>query len=238
MFVGVVCLVMAAIIAFVILPLSLNRSPKKTRVIRASRDIQKGQLIGKDDLVTAEVGLSGLPSEGINKAELAVGKYASVDLKKDDYLFLSKLSNDGFGPDGVFSSLNGEKYALSVTIDSFAAGLSGKLETGDIVRLVIYKDKIATMPPELAYLRVITTTTRSGIDKQELPEDSAASEKLPLTVTFLVNDIQASMLVDYENSSKIHIVLVYRGNEDAADQFIQEQDNFFEEKYGALAIAG
>lgn len=231
MFVGVVCLVLAAVVAFVILPVSLKRSPKKVRVLRAANDISKGQTITKDSLCYADVGVQGLPSECISDYRLVEGKYANVDIKKDDYIFLSKVSGEGMGADAALLSLRGDKYAMSVTIDSFASGLSGKLEYGDIVRLVIYKDKTALMPEELAYVKVIAATTKSGVEKDKIQEEST-TDKLPTTVTFLVNDIQASLLADYENSSKIHICLVYRGDDESAGKFLKEQDDFFMKVYG------
>ena len=232
LFVGILCLALATVVACVVRPMSLNRSPKKARVLRAANDISRGQLITKSDLCYSDVGVLGLPRECMFDYRLVEGKYASIDIRQDDYIFLSKLSDNGTDADSTFTRLNGEKYAMSVTIDSFAAGLSGKLENGDIVRLVIYKDKVAVMPEELAYVKVIAATTKSGIDKDKIQEDSG-SDKIPSTVTFLVNDIQASLLADYENSSKIHICLVFRGDAEYADEFLKEQDDFFLEAYKA-----
>ena len=230
-FIGIICLTAAALVAFVVLPLMINRGNSRITVVRASADISKGQLIKSSDLELAEVGSAGLPSDCIKNAELVAGKTAAVDIRKNDYIFASKISDELPGTDGILRRLDGSRIAMSVTIDSFAAGLSGKIESGDIVKIVIYKDKQSFMPNELAYVKVIGATTRNGIDTENVSEDTSAQDKLPSTVTLLVNTIQASLLVDYENSSKIHICLVYRGDEEVSDRFLKEQDNYFENYY-------
>ena len=232
MFIGALCIGVAAVVAFVALPAAVSSLNKTVRVLRASRDIAKGQIILPEDLETVEAGVRGLPDECVSNTQLVAGKTAATDIKKNDFIFLSKVSDDLQGSEWSFRRLDGSKLAMSVTIDSFAAGLSGKLENGDIVRVIVYRDRESTMPAELSYVKVIAATTRNGIDRESVPEDTAASDKLPTTVTFLVNDIQASMLADFENSSKIHICLVYRGDEKTADRFLQEQENYFSLRYG------
>ena len=50
-------------------------------------------------------------------------------------------------------------------MDSLAAGLSGKLQAGDIITLIITdKNGETKIPPELKYVKVITTTTQDGVD--------------------------------------------------------------------------
>ncbi|MBQ7444559.1 MAG: flagella basal body P-ring formation protein FlgA [Clostridia bacterium] len=224
---GILCIGVAAVIAFVVLPLTVNSSGSKLRVVRAVNDIGKGRIITADDVTLVEVGKTGLPQNCVTDISRVVGKYAATDIKKEDYIFESKLSTEAMSADSLFRRLNGDKYAVSVTIESLAAGLSGKLESGDIVRLIIYKDKASFTPEELSYVKVITSTTKNGVDKENLASDSSSYDKIPSTVTLLVNDIQASLLVDFENSAKIHICLVYRGSEEYAESFIEEQDRYF-----------
>lgn len=56
---------------------------------------------------------------------------------------------------------------MSITIKSFANGLSGKLQSGDIVSVIApdYKKLGATViPPELKYVEVVSVTASSGYD--------------------------------------------------------------------------
>ena len=61
----------------------------------------------------------------------------------------------------MLATLNGSKVAVSVTIDTFAAGLSGKLQNGDIISLIVVDKNAGTSAilGELKYMKVITTTT-------------------------------------------------------------------------------
>lgn len=66
--------------------------------------------------------------------------------------------------DDVLLGLDGKKVAISVNISDFAAGLSDKLENGDIVSVIIYdkENNISYTPAAFQYVKVITTTTNDG----------------------------------------------------------------------------
>ena len=129
-------------------------------------------------------------------------------------------------------NLDGSQVAMSITIPSFAGGLSGKLTNGDIVSLIIYTDadgeNTAIVPEALQYVRVITSTTAAGLDKDELIQNEDGTYELPTTVTLLVNPMQAQLLAEYENNSKIHAVLVSRGNDKQATKMLAEQSVILE----------
>ena len=152
-----------------------------------------------------------------------VGKYAATDLYAGDYLLPTKLSENNKSADDVLLSLNGEKMAISVNIEDFATGLSDKLENGDIVSLIVYDDEEekSFIPEKLKYVRVITTTTSDGIDKDENTEGENAA-----TVTLLVRPEQAELLAQYNNNTTIHFALVYRGDDAKADEYIRMQDEY------------
>ena len=64
-------------------------------------------------------------------------------------------------------------------------------------------------------MRVITTTTESGVDQDENIDDGKA-----ITVTLLVTPEQAELLSQYESVTSMHFVLVYRGDKATADEYI------------------
>ena len=150
-------------------------------------------------------------------------------MKSGDYLLPSKLTSVSDKADDVFRTLNGDRQAISITIQTFAGGLSGKLQNGDIVQLVIYQNSRtkAIIPGALTYVKVITTTTADGTDKDELTVNEDGTYELPSTVTLLVNKAQAKLLVEYEKSGKIHAELVFRGDESTAQKFLDAQDAYF-----------
>ena len=64
-------------------------------------------------------------------------------------------------------------------------------------------------------MEVLAVTTAKGLDENlQVMDDKSNDEKqLPSTVTLLANTTQAKILADLEAKSKIHIALVYRGND-------------------------
>ena len=228
--IGIVCIVLALVVTFAVAPLVNKLSDSRTDIVRLKSDIVQGHMIRESDIEIVTVGSTGLPANIITKKEAVVGKFAACDLKANTDLLQSMISDKSDSADDVFHTLDGKKQAISITISSFAGGLSGKLENGDIVSLVIFENETneATIPGGLTYVKVITTTTAEGFDKDELTPNEDGTYELPTTLTLLVNPTQAKMLVEYENRGVIHADLVYRGDSKTAQKFLDAQDLYFE----------
>lgn len=228
--IGIVCIVLALVVTFAVAPLVNKLSDSRTDIVRLKSDIVQGHMIQESDIEVVTVGSTGLPTNIITKKEAVVGKFAACDLKANTDLLQSMISDKSDSADDVFHTLDGTKQAISITISSFAGGLSGKLENGDIVSLVIFENETnkATIPGGLTYVKVITTTTAEGFDKDELTPNEDGTYELPTTLTLLVNPTQAKMLVEYENRGVIHADLVYRGDSKTAQKFLDAQDLYFE----------
>ena len=150
-----------------------------------------------------------------------------------DYIIPSKLSDAPAAENAYLYSLDGSQQAISVSIKSFAEGLSGKLQSGDIVSVIApdYKQQGQTVvPAELQYVEIISVTASSGYDANtgEAVEDE---KELPSTVTLLVTTEQAKVLAGLEQESELHLALVYRGTPENASAFIEAQDALIEELY-------
>ena len=231
--VGVLCILLALLICFGVTPLFSRSASEKTEIVRVTADIKEGDEITAEMVQTVEVGAYNLPSGIMTDKDDVIGKYATADLKMGDYILDSKLSNEPAAENAYLYSLDGNKQAISVTIKSFATGLSGKLESGDIVSVLVadYKGMGETViPPELQYVEVISVTASSGYDANtgEAVEDE---KELPSTVTLLVTTEQAKVLAGLEQESELHLALVYRGAPENADEFIAAQDALIEELY-------
>lgn len=228
--IGIVCIVLALVVTFAVAPLVNKLSDSRTDIVRLKSDIAQGHMIQESDIEVVTVGSTGLPTNIITKKEAVVGKFAACDLKANTDLLQSMISDKSDSADDVFHTLDGKKQAISITISSFAGGLSGKLENGDIVSLVVFENETneATIPGGLTYVKVITTTTAEGFDKDELTPNEDGTYELPTTLTLLVNPTQAKMLVEYENHGVIHADLVYRGDSKTAQKFLDAQDLYFE----------
>lgn len=233
--VGLLCIITSLIICFGLTPMFNDALKSKVELVRVSSEIKKGDRITTGMITTVETGGYNLPSDVVYKADEVVGKYANADLYKGDYILQSKLSDTPMLKNEYLSKLNGENRAISITIKSFAAGLSGKLERGDIVSLIasdVGEMRETLIPTELQYVEIIATTDSSGNDSntQEQPKDSEDTE-LASTVTVLATPEQATLLAELEQTGKLHAALVYRGGSENAQKFLNEQTKVLEALY-------
>ena len=230
--IGVLCILLALIICFGVTPLFSRSASEKTEIVRVTKDIKEGDEITAVMVQTVEVGAYNLPQNLMTDKKEVVGKYATADLAAGDYILSSKLSAVPAAENAYLYNLDGKKQAISVTIKSFATGLSGKLESGDIVTVIVadYQGKGETaIPPELQYVEVISVTASSGYDANT--GEVVDEKELPSTVTLLVTTEQAKVLAELEQDSELHLALVYRGTPENAAKFIAAQDALIEELY-------
>ena len=231
--IGVLCILLALIICFGVTPMFSRSASEKAEIVRVTIDIKEGDEITAEMVQTVEVGAYNLPTGIMTEKDEVIGKYATADLKVGDFILASKLSNEPAAENAYLYNLDGTKQAISVTIKSFATGLSGKLESGDIVSIIVadYQEMGETViPAELQYVEVISVTASSGYDANtgEVIEDE---KELPSTVTLLVTTEQAKVLAELEQESELHLALVYRGTTENAAKFIEAQDALIEELY-------
>lgn len=230
--IGVLCILLALIICFGVTPLFSRSASEKTEIVRVTKDIKEGDEITAEMVQTVEVGAYNLPQNLMTDKKEVIGKYATADLAAGDYILSSKLSAVPAAENAYLYNLDGTKQAISVTIKSFATGLSGKLESGDIVTVIVadYQGKGETaIPPELQYVEVISVTASSGYDANT--GEVVDEKELPSTVTLLVTTEQAKVLAELEQDSELHLALVYRGTPENAAKFIAAQDALIKELY-------
>ena len=228
---GLICIILAVATVFLVSPIVNRMTNGEISVLRLAENVKQGTKITAKQIEEVKVKASTVPKNILNSTKNIVGKYAASDLYAGDYLTKTKLSGESNTADDVFSGLDGSRVAVSFTIDSFAAGLSGKLYNGDIISILIYDKEVdkekAFIPPELKYVKVITTTTDSGIDKDAIKEKEDGTTDSPSTVTVLVNTTQAKLIAKYEGEATMQAALVYHGKKDKAQKFIDKQDEYF-----------
>ena len=235
MVVGVLCIVLSLLICFGLTPLFNKGISQKTEIVRVTKDIKIGEAITQDMVKNVEVGGYNLPENVIRTKENAVGTYALADLSIGDYILNTKVSKTPSAENAYLYHLDGSKQAISITIKSFANGLSGKLQSGDIVSVIApdYKKQGATViPPELKYVEVISVTASNGYDANTGEQETSKDEKeLPSTVTLLVTPEQGNLLASLESDGKTHLSLVYRGEESNVKKFLEMQSKVLDQLY-------
>lgn len=230
---GIFCIAVSLIICFAITPLVNAGLSKKVTIVRFNQQVKEGGQITKNMVDEVEVGKHNLPENVIKNIADVEGKYLTATVYAGDYILTDKISDEPAAENKYLYSLNGEKQAMSITINTFAEGLSGKLKSGDIVS-VIAPDYLGSgetvIPAELKYVEVIAVTAKSGYDANT--EDRTVDEdekELPSTVTILVRPEQSKLLARLEAEGEIHLSLVFRGDADKALEFIKAQDQVLDE---------
>lgn len=222
--IGVMAIVIGILVCFILTPIYNKLLEAKTTAVRVTKAIEKGQLITKDQVKEIEVGSYNLSADVIDKEELVVGKYAVTDLYVGENILSSKIVNEPLVTNEYLYNLDGEKGAVSMTLQSFAAGLSGKLIGGDVVSIIATEDKETTIPLELKYVKVLASTTSKGNDIKEGNSVKDDEDELSSTITLLVDEYQAKLLANLEATKVIHVELVYRGTEEVVNQYLEMQD--------------
>lgn len=198
----IVCILLALILNFGVGPMITNQAIKQIQVTRIAqgKEIPPNKKITDDMLETVNVSQKDIPAGAVQNRSDIVNKYSTVKMVSGDWLFPSKLSSTPLGADGYLAKLDGKKVAISVSIKSFAAGLSGKLQTGDIISLDVadYGDMKQTITPgDLQYVQLLAATTETGTDNGRTTVDKSANknststrDEMPSTLTILVTPEQ------------------------------------------------
>lgn len=238
--IGVICIALALVLCFGIAPLINSVTDGTVEVVKVKENttIVSGTAITADKIVSAKGKKSDFSNGTYYTYDTFYNKfidttsddyvgtaYAKCELTTGEYISQSKVSSNSISSGSFFDGLEYDQMAISIPIESFANGLSGKIENGDVVSLVVFtSDAGGTIPDELKYVKVITTTTSGGVDKNDLTkkEDGTYSET-PSTVTLMVNEQQAKALVLYTNRGNITVALRCRGTSSLAASYLDEQ---------------
>ncbi len=226
--IGIICMVLAIAITFLVAPLVTQLGTDTVTVCVVAQDLKQGVQITQEHITTVEAKAESIPAGAVTEKKEILGQFAKSNLYAGDFYTAAKLTADANTAADVFASLDGKQIAVSFTIDTFAAGLSGKLENGDIISIFVTdRDTGETMiPAALKYVRVVTTTTAGGIDKEGVVENEDGSYELPSTVTVLVTPEQARLLVEYEENAALQAGLVYRGDKETAQKYLDKQAEY------------
>lgn len=204
--VGGICIFIAAIFAFVLLP-SINKSKGMTvSVIKLNTDIVAGTKIEEAMLKAVEVGAYGLPDSVIKDKSQITGKYTKEALHPDE-LLLSGYFSDYAADDKLDRLMAEGKRLVAVTVSSNAASVANHIKAGDLVSIYCYIDGNAVAYPELKSLEVYSVENSESVNVEQVSDDG---EKRAETITLAVTEEQAVRLVCTEYSGKLHAVFEKR----------------------------
>lgn len=221
---GSLSVLLGALILLVVQPYVVGRINEQVAVIRVKdKEIKAGDKITKENTEKVTIGKYNLPASVLLKEEEIIGQYAVSRLYAGDLFTSEKVTASPVSGDEYLSGLPAGKMAVSVTLSSFAGGLSGKLEKNDIVRIVAVGET-AYVPESLQYVLALALTNGEGTDKEDIDGKAEAKDRIPKTITLLVDEQQARELAYLEEKEKIHVALVFRGEKALREEFLEKQE--------------
>jgi pilus assembly protein CpaB len=235
-FLGLLSIGLALILVFAISPIFTRVFDGKTQVVTLRLPVLQGQQITEEMLAVVEIGSYSLPENVIRNPESVIGSYAVSDLFAGSFVLPNMLTDRVNTSDSMLRNLDENEFAMSVTINNFASGFSGKLVSGDIIRIVMVDaDRVAHIFDELQYVEVLTTTSDKGADNiSRAPSpDENGDVNMPVTITVILHDnLQILRLAECEHTS-LHAIFVSR-DEEMRDEYIARQMELIEQIYADL----
>lgn len=207
-------LLVAALIAFVAMPM-INKATRATReVVRIKQSIAENVQITADLLSVVEVGDYNLPTDVITDPNAIIGKFAATDLVPSDNLVPGKFKDYRSATDEFLYEITDENLvAISVTVGELNTQVSGKLQQGDIVSVyVVGRDSVtgeygAVLHDELKYMYIDALVNSSGEDI------TASTNKMISSVVFSCTESQARKLITLQSTGALYLVHVGRGDD-------------------------
>ena len=234
---GILSILLAAIIAFIAIPTVTRKTNSKVEIVRITTALDRGDPITAKDVELAEVGGFNLPDNVATRLEDVIGTYAASSLYPGDYILSGKVSSTPLSSDLTLNAIPDGMVAISITVQSLAAGLSDKLQSGDIIRLYHYNDLSGTLNvvqdiPELKFVKVLSVSDSKGLDIDYTKQPEEDEERLQTaTLTVQATPEQAILLTQYENEGMLHVALISRGNEALAKELLNQQAEILTQLY-------
>jgi pilus assembly protein CpaB len=225
LFIGILCIVLAAVVAFLLLPKFYKSQAATENVIRASQDIPAGTVLTSEMVTTSEVGAYGLPSDVLRADATAVGMVASENLYAGEYLTGKHLMTEDEYKKAEQESklgLTGGMSLITIEFPSSSAGVAGVLRSGDTADVYEYiKEKnengeeVSLTELAMSGIYVFDVLNRnmeslSDLDarKEALPEgDNTTFDFAPAFVVLRCDQQQILTLIRLERTDALHLAL-------------------------------
>lgn len=236
---GVLCMSFALLLGFLFVPFSSHMASLSTAtVVRAKANIPKGALIDAAMLEMVPIGTQNLPKNVLYELQNAVGQYAAMDIVAQETILSEKLIASPTIGETYLSDLPQGHYAVSVSVKSFAAGISGKLLPGDVVSVYAglegaddKADYRTLLSSGLYYVRVLSVSNEEVGDTDkasELQQDTETASTLATAVTLeCVSLHQVQELTGLEQNGSIHLSLAARSGEEYKSSLLASQERYF-----------
>ena len=133
--IGILCIVIGVTVGFVLLPKSQDADINMTKVVRLTQDVAAGTKLEEKMMEITTIPAESVPDGASSALESFLNRYASSQLYEGDILTSAKVRDTLVDP--VAAAAAKGKQLVSVTVPSLSAGVSGTLQPGDVVSIMV-----------------------------------------------------------------------------------------------------
>lgn len=219
-FIGAMCLLLAGILAFVLLPQLYRAQASTEEIVMLKQTVEYGTIITEDMLTVTKVGAYGLPDSVVRLKSEIIGLIAGETIYAGEYLWWARFTtSESYEKiDNIANyGLSEGTYLLTISLPSESSGIAGILRAGDAVDVYGYTDGsgAAVVSKALTAVKVYTVLNKKLLSLDELdaklktaPDADPSNYDLsPAYVVFIVDEQQAEILIGLEKDKSLHLAL-------------------------------
>lgn len=224
LFISTACLVLAAVLSFVLLPKMYENKTATANVLVLNQTVDEGTEITENLLTTAEVGAVGLSVAFATNTEQVIGMVATSTIYEGEYLTKNRLAPaDDYDKSDIGAVLADGQFLLALKIPSTSSGLAGQLRGAALVDVyTTVEDENGAIKTEKALSQifvkhVLNSKLESLDDLDESRTEEADSVKddadyTPVYIVVTVDEAQAKTLIALEKAENFHLSLAKAGD--------------------------
>lgn len=227
---AIIAIFISIVIVFLIVPTVQDHAIEEVPVVVAKEDIPQGRLISEENITTTQIARKYLPENAITEKDDLIGQYAAINISTGDYFFANKISKTSSNPSEWTDELDPQHVAISFTIRNFAAGLSAKIQSDDIISIIALEEDAEhpSIPSELTYVRVLAVTANTA-EEYVVSKENQEDKLLPVSITVMATPEQAIKIAELDMNGNIYVALVSRDDPARAEALLSAQDAVLEQ---------
>ena len=224
LFISTACLVLAAVLSFVLLPKMYENKSATVNVLVLNHTVVEGTEITEDLLITAEVGAFGLSGAVATDKEQVIGMVATSTIFEGEYLTKNRLvSAEKYEKSASGAVLADGQFLLALKIPSTSSGLARMLRGEALVDVyTTVEDENGAIKTEKALAQIsVKHVLNSKLESLDDLDESLSEESdgvkdeadyTPVYIVVTVDETQAKTLIALEKAENFHLALTRAGD--------------------------
>ncbi len=224
MVIGCLCIILAILIGFVVVPnVSEFSATNIIDIVVLKEDVSKGTKITKDMLTTKSFKKDTLPDKYFENIDEVADKYANIDMLEDDIVTELKITDEATADTDTsyLQDIARGHVALAVSFTNYQETVGSRVEQGDVVTIF---GEDGAVDPDLIYVKVLAVQDE---DTKNIVVEEGKEENTISLVTFDLNIAQAEKVTKLAKTSNVYLGLAAKGGTEVATKLLEDQNSHF-----------